>query len=50
MTTIVRKYLNLSKLWIVDKILSPSILSISAFTLLKIKIKKKKKEMKFGIL
>lgn len=40
-TIIERKYLNLSKLWTIDKILSTSILSISAFTLLKIKIKKK---------
>lgn len=38
-TIIERKYLNLSKLWTIDKVLS--ILSISAFTLLKIKIKKK---------
>lgn len=37
-TIIERKYLNLSKLWTIDKILSPSILSIS---MLKIKIKKK---------
>lgn len=39
-TIIERKYLNLSKLWTIDKILSTSILSISAFTLLKIKIEK----------